>query len=78
MGDKVISEQLVDTHAVDGHTLEVHRLTWRDAPGLSYDVVHRATSELLTVDESFDNAPTLDQLHKLLESQKSGNTSPRR
>ncbi|MFI6277988.1 hypothetical protein [Streptomyces sp. NPDC050988] len=77
MGDKVIAEQLVDTHTVDGHTLEVHRLTWRDAPGLSYDVVDRATSELLTVDESFDNAPTLDQLHKLLESQKSGNTSPR-
>lgn len=77
MGDKVISERLVGTHTVHGHTLEVHRLTWRDAPGLSYDVVDGATGALLTVAESFDDAPTLDQLNELLENQKSGNSSPR-
>ena len=78
MGDKVNSERLVGTHTVRGRTLEVHRLTWRDAPGLSYDVVDEATGELLTIDESFDEAPTLDQLHELLDAeQQSRNNAPR-
>ncbi|MEU6290386.1 hypothetical protein K388_05842 [Streptomyces sp. KhCrAH-43] len=78
MGDKVISERLVGTSTVHGRTLEVHRLTWRDAPGLSYDVVDGATGELLTVDESFDEVPRLDQLCELLEAQqKIGTSSPR-
>ncbi|MGC5263927.1 hypothetical protein ACPXCO_23200 [Streptomyces cyaneofuscatus] len=77
MGDKVTSERLVGTHTVRDHTLEVYRLTWRDAPGLSYDVLDAATGELLTVDESFDRTPTRDQLHELVENQDNGNHHPR-
>ncbi|WP_331732125.1 hypothetical protein OG613_47485 (plasmid) [Streptomyces sp. NBC_00015] len=71
MGDKVTSEQVVSTHVVHDHTLEVYRLTWRDAPGLSYDVVDTTTGTLLT-DESFDDPPTLDELRELLETKDAG------
>ncbi|RNG29805.1 hypothetical protein [Streptomyces botrytidirepellens] len=77
MGDKVTSERVVDTHHVQGRTLEVHRLTWRDAHGISYDVVDTTTGTLLT-DESLDDPPTLDQLHELLKDKDGGSDYPQR
>ncbi|MFE0472637.1 hypothetical protein ACFW2V_13580 [Streptomyces sp. NPDC058947] len=66
MGDRVTSERRVGTLAVDGRVLDVVRLTWRGSPGLSFDVVDSATGDVLTMDESFDEYPTEDQVRELL------------
>jgi hypothetical protein len=62
MGDKVVSETVVGEHTVNGRRLEVRRLAWRDASGLSYQVFDIDTGEDLTEQECFDQYPTLDQL----------------
>lgn len=67
MGDKVIDERMVDKRTVAGREVEIIQLTWRDAPGRSYDVVDVRTSHNLTEDESFDQAPTNDQIAVLIE-----------
>lgn len=69
MGDRVTSERRVGTLTVDGRVLDIMRLTWRDSPGLSFDVVDSATGDLLTMDESFDEHPTEDQVRELLAAQ---------
>lgn len=69
MGDRVTSEKIVGTHHLAGRTVSVVRLTWRDAPGLSYDVVDDDTNDVLTTDESFGEYPTDEQMINLIEKE---------
>ncbi|MFE0778921.1 hypothetical protein [Streptomyces sp. NPDC058861] len=68
MSDTIASEQIVGEHPIHGRPVEVHRLTWKKHPGLSYDVIDTETGDLLTPDESFDNYPTLQQLTTVVEA----------
>ena len=72
MGDKVVSDTIVGKHTVGGRRLEVHRLTWREAPGLSYEVYDADTGADLTEQECFDHYPSHDQLAALVDALPSG------
>ncbi|MEO3976712.1 hypothetical protein [Streptomyces sp. CAU 1734] len=65
MGDRVVSEQHAGQYVIDGRRVDVTRLTWRDAKGLSYDITDAETGELLR-DESFDEYPTEAQVREAL------------
>lgn len=67
MGDRVISDTVAGEHTVSGRRLEVRRLVWRDAPGLSFQVTDADTGEDLTEQECFDEYPTPGQLEALTE-----------
>ncbi|OEV13628.1 hypothetical protein AN218_02665 [Streptomyces nanshensis] len=67
MGDKVTSAERVATREIGGRRLEIMRLTWRDAAGLSYDVTDADSGDDLTPNESFDDFPTDEQLAALVE-----------
>ncbi|MFE8940995.1 hypothetical protein ACFYNX_26360 [Streptomyces sp. NPDC007872] len=62
------SEQMVGEHTIHGRRVEVHRLTWKNHPGLSYEVIDAETGALLTMDESFDDYPTEEQLATVVEA----------
>lgn len=64
MSDKPSSEKIVGTHVIHGVTAHVQRITWRDDPGLSFDVLDE-NEEYLT-DESFDDYPTQEQIADVL------------
>lgn len=66
MGDRVVRERHAGEHVIDGRTLEVVELTWRDAAGRSYDVMDSASGACLTEDESFDSYPSVNQLRALI------------
>lgn len=74
MGDKVTSEKTVGTHVVDGRAVNVVRSTWRDAEGLSYDLVDAKTGEDLTPDESFNTYPTDEQMAIAVEAAGGGSS----
>lgn len=65
MGDRPISEKLVGEYVIDGRRVEITRLAWRDATGLSYDITDAETGDLLR-DESFDEYPTEEQVREAL------------
>lgn len=65
MSDKVISERPAGEYVIDGRRVEVTRLAWRDADGLSYDITDAETGDLLR-DESFDEYPTEEQVREAL------------
>ncbi|MEW1548361.1 hypothetical protein [Streptomyces tsukubensis] len=67
MSDNVESEHIVGEHTVRGRRLKVHRLTWTNHPGLSFDVTDAETGDLLTEAESFDDYPTTEQLDALVD-----------
>ncbi len=64
----ISSEQIVDTFVVHGITVEIQRITWKNGPGLSFDVI--ADGEMLT-DESFDDHPTSGQILDVLREHAS-------
>ncbi|MFJ5635010.1 hypothetical protein ACIQF5_20525 [Streptomyces goshikiensis] len=68
MSDTIASEHIVGEHTIHDRPVEVHRLTWKNHPGLSYDVIDTETGDLLTTDESFDTYPTLQQLTTVVEA----------
>ncbi len=70
MGDKVVSEKLVGEYVIDGRRVEITRLVWRDAAGLSYDITDAETGDLLR-DESFDEHPTEEQVRDALADSNS-------
>ncbi|MEV7157203.1 hypothetical protein AB0N77_21685 [Streptomyces misionensis] len=70
MGDRPVSEKVVGEYVVDGRRVEVTRLVWRDAAGLSYDITDAETGELLR-DESFDEYPTEEQVREALAEYES-------
>ncbi|MFE1190137.1 hypothetical protein [[Kitasatospora] papulosa] len=70
MGDKVTSEQHAGEYVIDGRRVDVTRLAWRNAEGLSYDIADAVTGELLR-DESFDEYPTEEQVRDAIEEYNS-------
>lgn len=72
MSDMVISEKIVGTHQVKGREVRVVRLEWRDAEGFSYDLWDSLTGKVLTMDESFDNYPTDEQMLIAVEQAADG------
>ncbi|WP_327309710.1 hypothetical protein OG730_41545 (plasmid) [Streptomyces sp. NBC_01298] len=68
MSDNIASEHTVGEHTIHGRRVEVHRLTWKDHPGLSFEVIDAETGDLLTETESFDDYPTEEQLTALVEA----------
>lgn len=55
----ISSEQIVDTTVIRGITVEIQRTTWKNDPGVSYDII--ADGEMLT-EASFDTPPTGGQI----------------
>ncbi|MFB7836191.1 hypothetical protein [Streptomyces sp. NPDC056056] len=76
MSDTITSEHTVGEHTIHGRRVEVHRLTWRNHPGLSYDVIDTETGDLLTPDESFDDYPTEEQLTTIVEARNTAGAHP--
>ncbi|MER6520006.1 hypothetical protein ABT246_24520 [Streptomyces sp. NPDC001553] len=68
MSDNIASERIVGEHTVRGRRVDVHRLTWTNHPGLSFEVIDTETGDLLTEDESFDQYPTLPQLEAVIDA----------
>lgn len=68
MGDRVIHEKRVGTHVIEERTVHVVRSEWRDAEGLSFDVVDAISGERLNTDESFDDHPTDEQIRDVIQS----------
>ncbi|MFF8618832.1 hypothetical protein [Streptomyces sp. NPDC015350] len=71
MSDNIASDHIVGEHTIHGRHVEVHRLTWKNHPGLSFDVIDTETGDLLTMDESFDHYPTMQQLITVIEASNS-------
>ncbi|MFE8941165.1 hypothetical protein ACFYNX_27285 [Streptomyces sp. NPDC007872] len=71
MSDNNASDRIVGEHTIHGHHVEVHRLTWKNHPSLSFDVTDTETGGLLNMDESFDHYPTTRQLTTLIEASDS-------
>lgn len=67
MGDTVAAEHIVGEHTVHGRSVEVHRITWKNSPGLSYDVADARTGVVLTQEGSFDHYPTAEQLSTVVD-----------
>jgi hypothetical protein len=67
MSDRPTSEMVVGTATVNGRELEIVRLTWRDSPGLSFDVYDRYTGQCFTEDGSLDDPPTEEQLTAIVK-----------
>ncbi|MDT0307253.1 hypothetical protein RM780_09790 [Streptomyces sp. DSM 44917] len=78
MGDKIVSWKTVGELDIAGHRIEIVRLTWRYAAGVSYDIIDAATGDVLTEDASFDSYPTEDQVRSLLDQRpgRAGNGAP--
>ncbi|MFE4304818.1 hypothetical protein ACFRR6_01880 [Streptomyces sp. NPDC056891] len=68
MSDNIASEHTVGEHTIHGRRVEVHRLTWKNHPGLSFEVIDTETGDLLTETESFDHYPTTQQLTTVVEA----------
>ena len=62
------SERIVDTRVIYGVKVEIQRITWKNDPGLSFDII--ADGEMLT-DESFDDLPTDEQIMDVLRGHAS-------
>ncbi|MEV6676238.1 hypothetical protein AB0N09_05125 [Streptomyces erythrochromogenes] len=70
MSDTIASEHIVGEHTVHGRRVEVHRLTWKNHPALSFEVIDAETGDLLTEDESFDQYPTMQQLEAVVDDSR--------
>lgn len=64
----ISSEMIVDTRVIHGVTVEIQRITWRNDPGLSFDII--ADGEMVT-DESFDEFPSDEQIMDTLREHAS-------
>jgi hypothetical protein len=66
MSDHVTSDTIVAEPTVLGRVIEVHRLTWDNSDGLSFDLYDKATGHCLTVDGSYDDQPGEDEIAEAL------------
>lgn len=69
------SEAIVGEHTIAGRPILIQRITWKNSPGLSYDILDANTHECLTDDESFDNYPTDEQIQAVLGNSDDGVSS---
>lgn len=73
---KITSEQIVGEHTVGGRRVLVQRITWSGTNGLSFDILDGDIREVLSLEESFDDYPSEEQIKNLLdELGETGKTS---
>ncbi|REF00558.1 hypothetical protein [Thermomonospora umbrina] len=63
------SETIVGAHTIAGRPILIQRTTWKNGPGLSYDILDADTHECLT-GESFDDYPTDEQIQAVLRQER--------
>lgn len=62
----IASETIVGEHVVSGRAVQIQRTTWTGHTGLSYDPIDAASGDVLTLAESWNAEPSLEQMQQAL------------